>query len=193
MNLRTLSLAGLVILAATGLVVVLAYSTVWQMALFSLLPCLSSLVGLILALAGLIVWLRTRTTESPGLSRVKTGLFLAGVFLLLQAAYFPLAQALRDREVERAQTFINTLIPKLEAYEQSHNEYPASPASVLTGDEAVPWLLQLNGDLPLAYDNRQYYQQRDTTYSFQFYVPDGFAGFQYEYCCGVDGVWTVTD
>jgi hypothetical protein len=193
MKLRMPYLAGLVVLAAIGTVVVLACSTVWQLAIYSVLPCLSSLLGVILALATLLVWLRTRMKESQRLSRVRKGLFLASVFLLLQVAYFPIAQGLRDLEVKRAQDFINALVPRLEKYERLHNEYPASADSVLTGDEEVPRLLQLSGDSPLEYDNRQYYVQRGATYGFRFYLPDGFIGFQYEYCCGADGVWTVTD
>jgi hypothetical protein len=43
-------------------------------------------------------------------------------------------------------------------------------------------------------DNRQQlYFQRGATYGFQFHLPDGFIGFHYEYCCGADGSWTVTD
>ena len=172
---------------------VLAYSTVWQLAVFGMLPCLSSLLGIILALIALLIWLRTRTKESPRLSRARKGLLLASVFLLLQVAYFPIAQGLRDLEVKRAQGFINALIPRLEEYERLHNEYPASADSVLTGDEEVPRLLQLSGDFPLEYDNRQYYVRREETYGFRFYLPDGFIGYQYEYCCGADGEWTVTD
>lgn len=193
MKLKTLHLVGLVVLAAIGTVVVLAYSTVWQLAIYSAFPCLSSLLGIVLALVALIVWLRTRTKESPALSRGSKGLLLASVFLLLQPAYLPTAQGLRDLEVKRAQGFIDALIVRLEEYERLHDEYPASADSVLTGDEKVPRLLRLNGDFPLEYDNRQYYVQRGATYGFRFYLPDGFVGFQYEYCCGADGVWTVTD
>ena len=194
MKLRTLHLAGLVVLAAIGTAVVLAFLTVWQLAIFSVLPCLGSLFGIILALPALIVWLRTRTKESPALSGGRKGLLLASVFLLLQVAYFPIARGLRDLEVERAQAFINALIPRLEEYERLHNEYPASADSVVTADEQAPRLLQLvYGDSLLVYDNRQYYVRQGATYGFRFYLPDGFIGFQYEYCCGADGVWTVTD
>jgi hypothetical protein len=193
MKLRTLHLVGLTVLAAIGTAVVLAYSTVWQLALYSVLFCLSSLLGIVLALVALIVWLRTRTKESPALSRGRKGLLLASVFLLLQVAYLAIAPGLRDLEVKRAQGFINALIPRLEEYERLHNEYPASADSVLTADEQVPRLLQLNGDFPLEYDNRQYYVPQGATYGFRFYLPDGFVGFQYEYCCGADGVWMVTD
>lgn len=193
MNPRTLYLAGPVILAAIGAAAALAYATVWQLAIFSLLPCLGSVVGLVLALAGLVVRRRARTRESPGWSRVSTALLLAGLFLALQAAYFPIAQGLRNREVRQAQDFTAALIPKLEAYARLHDEYPASAEAVLAGDEEVPRLLQLSGDAPLAYDNRRYYRRQGESYGFRFYLPDGFIGFQFEYCCGVDGVWTVTD
>ena len=193
MKLRTLCLAGLVMLAAIGTVVILAYATVLQLAIYSVLPLLSTVLGIILALVTLLVWLRTSTKESAWLSRVTKGLLMASVFLLLQVAYFPIAQGLRDLEVKRAQEFINALIPRLEEYEHLHDEYPPGADSVLTGDEEIPRLLQLSGDFPLKYDNHQYYAQQEATYGFQFYLPDGFIGFQYEYCCGANWVWTVSD
>jgi hypothetical protein len=193
MKLRTLHLTGLVVLAAIITVLVLAYTTVWHVAVYSVLPCLSGVLGMILALAVLPAWLRTRTKDSSGLNSVRKVLLLASVFLLLQAAYLPIARGIRDLEVKRTQDLIGTLILRIEEYERLHGEYPANLDSVLTGDERVPRLLQLSGDFPMAYDNRQYYFQRGATYGFRFYVPDGFIGFQYEYCCGVDGIWTVTD
>ncbi|GAB4531470.1 MAG: hypothetical protein Kow0063_10740 [Anaerolineae bacterium] len=193
MKLKTLCLTSLVVLAALGTALALAYSTLWQLAIFAALPCLVSLLGIILALAGLIAWLRTRTKETPGLSRGRKGLLLVGLFLSLQAAYLPIAQGLRDLEVRRAQDFINVLIPRLEEYKRLHDTYPDTADLVLTGDEQVPRLLQLNGDFPMEYDNRHYYARQGATYGFQFYLPDGFIGFQYEYCCGADGVWMVTD
>ncbi len=180
-------------MAAIGTVIVIAYLTVWQLAVYGVLLCVSSLLGIVLALTALLVWLRTRAKESPGWSKVKKGLFLAGVFLMMQIAYLPISQSLRDLEVKRAQDFISALIPRLEEYERQHNEYPASVDSVLMGGEEVPRLLQLSGNSPQEYDNRQYYVQRGATYGFRFYLPDGFIGFQYEYCCGAEGVWTVTD
>jgi hypothetical protein len=189
-KLRTLYITGLVALAAIGTVVVLAYLTIWQW-IYGLLLCLSTLLGIILALVALIVWQRTRTKKSLALSRVRKGLFLGSVFLLLQVTYFPITQGLRDVEVKRAQDFINALVPRLEEYKRLHNEYPASVDSVLTGDEKVPWLLQLSEDF--YYDNRQYYVRQGETYRFRFFVPAGLFGFYYEYCCGVDGVWMVID
>ena len=193
MNLRRLYVPGLVVLAGIATAAVLAYAAIWQLAIFSTLPCLSGVLGIILALVGLIVWLRTRTKEPSGLSRTGKGLLLASVFFLLQITYFPIARGLLDREISRAKDFIEALIPRLEEYERLHNTYPASASVVLSGDEEVPRLLQLSGDVPMAYDNRRYYVQRGETYAFRFYLPDGFIGFQYEYCCGADGVWTVTD
>jgi hypothetical protein len=122
---RTLYGTGLVVLVAIGTAGILAYSTIWQLARVSVLPCLSCLLGSFLALAALIVWLRTRTVESPGPNRIAKGLLPAGVFFLLQSTYFPVA--------------------------------------------------------------------RGATHGLRFYVPDGFIGVQYEYCCGADGVRTVTD
>lgn len=183
----------MVILAAIGAVGVVAYSTVWQLAIFGVFPCLVSVLGVILALAALIARRRARTKESPGLSRVSKVLLLTGVFLLLQGAYYPVALGIRNLEVKRTEDFIQALIPKLEAYKRLNNEYPASLDLILTGDEEIPRLLQLNGDFPMDYDNRRFYSQSGETYGFRFYLPDGFIGFQYEYCCGADGAWTVTD
>ena len=193
MKLRMFYVPGLVVLAGIATAGVLAYLTIWNLAIFSAIPCLSSVLGIILALVGLIVWLRTRTKESTGTSRTGGGLLLASVFFLLQITYLPIGVSLQDREVSHAKDFIGALIPKLEEYERLNNTYPASASAVLSGDEEVPRLLQLSGDVPMVYDNRRYYVQEGETYRFRFYLPDGWVGFQYKYCCGADGVWTVTD
>jgi hypothetical protein len=193
MKLRTPHLAGLVATAAVGTVIVLAYLTVWQLVIYGMLSCLSGVLGIVLVLATILVWLRRRAEESPGFSKFGTVLFLVGIFLLVQVAYLPVGRGLRDMEVKRAQDYICALIPKLEEYERLHDEYPASVDSVLIGDEEAPRLLQLNGDSLLRYDNRQYYVRQGETYGFRFYLPDGFIGYEYEYCCGAAGVWTVTD
>ena len=193
MKSRTLYFAGLVVVIAIGTAVIMAFSTVWHLAIYSAIPFLSSLFGIILALTTLLVWLQTRAKESARLVRIRKWLFLTSVFFLLQVAYFPVALSLRDLEVNRAKNFINAIIPKLEEYKRLNNEYPANIEFVLSGDEKVPGLLQLSGNSPLEYDNSQYYVLRGATYGFRFYLPDGFIGFHYEYCCGLGGVWTVTD
>jgi hypothetical protein len=182
-----------VILAAIGTVVVVAYSTVWELVIFGMLPCLVGVVGIILTLIALNVRRRARTKESPGLSKAGRVLLLIGIFLMIQGAYYPVALGIRSLEVNRTQNYLDTLTQKLEEYKNRSGVYPSGPDLALTDDEEVPRLLQLSGDFPLDYDNRQYYFQRGGTYGFQFYLPDGFIGFQYEYCCGADGEWTVTD
>jgi hypothetical protein len=190
---RKYYVVSLVVLAAIGTAVVVAYSTVWHLAIFTMVPCLGSVLGVVLTLVA-IIWCRKRTTnEVLWLGRVRQGLLLVGIFLILQAAYIPLALTLRDLEVGRAQEFVTGLTPRLEEYKQQHNEYPASAEAVLTGDEKMPRLLQLHGDFPLEYDNRRPYFRRGSSYGFRFYLPDGFIGFQYEYCCGEKGKWTITD
>lgn len=193
MKRKTLYLTGGVGLVALITAAGLAYATVWNLAIFGILFILATLLGLVLALIGFLVWRRTKREPSPRLSRVSQGLLLAGLFLSLQATYFPLALELRSWETRRAEAFIDRLIPKLEAYKRQHNDYPASLDLVLTGDETLPRLLQLSGDFPFRFDNRQYYILRDQSYGFRFYVPDGFIGFHYAYCCGADGGWTATD
>ena len=71
--------------------------------------------------------------------------------------------------------------------------YPTNPGALLSTDTAYPGLLELAGTFPVMYDNRRFYFSDETTYSFKFYVPDGFIGFHYVYCCGAEGAWTVTD
>ena len=181
------------ILAAIATAVVLAYSTIWYLAIFTMIPCLSGVVGFILVLVALLVSRLARTKESPESSRTGKGLLLAGVFFLIQITYFPIAIGLRDREVSQAKDFVEALIPKLEEYESLNVTYPASIDAVLTGDERVPRLLQPNSDFPFTFGNRSYYFQQDATYGFRFFLPDGFIGFQYRFCCGANGEWTVSD
>ena len=117
---------------------------------------------------------------------------MGGFFLLLQLVYFPITQALIRQEVAQAQAFVETLIPRLEVYKTRQGVYPGSIEAILTDDVTPPALLQ--GDDPLLFfNNRNFYFQRGSTYGFRFYLPDGFIGYSYEYCCGPQGRWTVTD
>jgi hypothetical protein len=158
-----------------------------------MIPFLSGVVGFILTLIGLLVLLRKRRLGSPGMSRTGMGFQLVGIFLLLQITYLPIGLGLRNREVSRAKDFTEALIPKLEEYMRLNDTYPDNVDVVLTSDEKVPRLLQLSGDFPLSAETRRYYFQREGSYGFRFNLPDGFIGFQYNYCCGAYGEWTVSD
>jgi len=171
----------------------LAYATLWYLAIFSLIPCGVSLIGLVLGLLAFLMLRRARSEASPGLRRVGYSLLVVGGFLFLQLVYLALAPTLRNWEIKRAQAFIHTLIPKLEAYHAQYHTYPSTIEELASADTAYPRLLELTGDYPITYDNRQFYFKRGATYGFKFYVPDGFIGFCYEYCCGAEGTWTVTD
>jgi hypothetical protein len=120
-------------------------------------------------------------------------MLLTSLFLVLQLVVYPVALAWRNQEVHQAQAFIEGLIPQLEDYYRQHSAYPEDVNSVLATGVGLPALLQLSDAFPLAYNNHDFYVYRETTYAFRFYVPDGFIGFRYDYCCGANGVWTVTD
>jgi hypothetical protein len=189
----TLFVSAFVVLGALTTAAVLAHATLWYLAIFSLIPCGVSLVGLILGLLSLLLLRRARSTASPGFRRVGNSLLVVGSFLFFQLAYVAIAPTLRNWEVRRAQAFIHTLIPRLEAYRAQYDTYPTDMEALVSADTAYPRLLELTGDYPRTYDNRQFYFGRTATYGFKFYVPDGFIGFYYEYCCGAEGTWTVTD
>lgn len=163
------------------------------MAIVGGISLLSGLVGFLLVLItlGTLVLARARGSASP--RRIGRISLLAGIFLLLQLVYIPTAGALRDREVTRAQKFVESLVPRLEAYKDQHGTYPTAVEAILSDDDSPPSLLRLRGDLPMQFDNQSFYSHRGTTYGFQFYLPDGFIGFSYEYCCGPNGKWMVTD
>ena len=191
MKLKPLAVLGLLSPVSLSIAALLAYFTRWVMAMASIIPAMCGLVGLLLVLLALITWgvAKIRGTDSQ---RSKYPL-LAGFFLLLQWGYFPIAQTVRNQEVAQAQTFIASLIPRLEAYKEQHGSYPPAVEAVLTDGAPLPPLLQMQGQLPVGFDNRNFYFQRATTYGFRFYLPDGFIGYSYEYCCGPRGRWTVTD
>ncbi len=192
MKLKALAIVGLLSLVSLSAAALLAYFTRWQMAIASIIPLTCGLVGLLLVLLALITWGVARISGRSS-QRYKYPL-LAGLFLLLQLAYFPVAKVMRDQEVSQAQTFIASLIPRLEAYKEQHGAYPPTVEVVLTDGAPLPPLLQLQGSAPpLKFDNRNFYFQRETTYGFRFYLPDGFIGYAYEYCCGSRGRWTVAD
>jgi hypothetical protein len=188
---KTLAMLGLLSLLSLAIATLLVYLTRWQMAIASIIPLACGLIGLLLVLLALITWgvakLRGRSGE-----RSKYPL-LAGFFLLLQLAYFPVAKAVRDQELAQAHAFIASLIPRLEAYKEQHGAYPPAVEAILTDGDPLPPLLQLQGQSPMGFDNRNFYFQREETYGFRFFLPDGFIGYSYEYCCGSRGRWTVTD
>ncbi len=181
------SLAGLVLAAAT------AYLFRWWTAIFNTIPCLGGIFGIVLALVTLLRLLRARAIAKPGLNKIEQACFLASIFLLFQLAYFPISSAFRDLEVARAQAFSEALIPEIEEYERQHDKYPDDISVILPPNASLPPLFRLSGTLPYPYDNRQFYSQRGPSYGFRFYLPDGFIGYSYEYCCGAHGKWTVTD
>ncbi|MBN1147262.1 MAG: hypothetical protein JXA78_08400 [Anaerolineales bacterium] len=175
--------------AAAGL----AYTTVWNLAIFTLVPCGLVILGLFVCLAALILLRRAKAQEAAGLRRVSRVFLLAGLCLVVQLAYFPIAFTYRDYEIQRVKDFTHSLIPRLEEYKTTHDAYPESIEAILTSDDALPRLLRWKASFPGGYDNRQFYFQRGASYGFRFYLPDGFIGFQYEHCCGAGGSWAVTD
>ncbi|MFZ5911011.1 MAG: hypothetical protein ACOYYU_13440 [Chloroflexota bacterium] len=181
------SLTGLVAATAS------AYFFRWWGALYSAIPFLAGLLGALLALIVLVKALTARIKRKPGLTTIERYLLLVGLFLLSQFAYFPIASTIFDWEIERAQSFAEALIPALETYKNQHGAYPDDLSLLLPPDTSAPSLLRLSATQPFEFDNRAFYRQRGTTYGFQFYVPDGFIGYSYEYCCGAHGKWTVTD
>jgi hypothetical protein len=184
---------GLPLLASLLAATLLAYSTWRQMAIVGIIPLISGLIGFLLVLIALVTWGLAKVRGAAGRRGRGRYYLLAGVFFLLQLAYLPTAQALRNREVNRAQAFIAALIPRLEAHKEQHGAYPTRLEAMLTDDISPPALLRLRGNFPMEFDNQNFYFQRETTYGFRFYVPDGFIGFSYAYCCGPDGQWTVSD
>jgi hypothetical protein len=131
--------------------------------------------------------------RASDLHRTNKFLLMTGFFLLFQLAYIPIAQALRQQEVAQAQAFVEAFIPRLETYKAQQGVYPGTLEAILTDNITPPPLLHLQGDFPLPFNNRDFYFQRGSTYGFRFYLPDGFIGYSYEYCCGPQGRWTVTD
>jgi hypothetical protein len=181
------SLSGLAAAAAS------AYFFRWWGALYSAIPFLASLLGALLALTGLIKALVAKIKRKPGLTTIERYLLLLSLFLLFQWAYFPMAATIFDWEIERAQSFAEALIPVLETYKSQHGAYPDDLSLVLPPDASPPSLLRLSATQPFEFDNRTFYRRRGATYGFQFYAPDGFIGYSYEYCCGAHGKWTITD
>ena len=191
-KLKPLAVLGLLLLVSLSIATLLAYFTRWQMAIASIIPAFCGLAGLLLVLLALITW-GVAKIRGRGGERSKYPL-LAGLFLLLQLAYIPVAKVVRNQELGQAQVFIASLIPRLEAYKEQHGSYPPTVEAILTDGAPLPLLLQLqDGIPPRKFNNRNFYFQRETTYGFRFYLPDGFIGSSYEYCCGPRGQWTVTD
>ena len=193
MKLRTLAASGLTGFASLILAALLAYLTRWWTVFTGAIILLGGLVGFVLILMALLAWGVAKIKQGIGSVPIKKPMLLVGIFLLLQLAYIPFSQALRQWEVARAQAFVESLIPDIEAYKELRDTYPDAQEAIMTGEISPPALLQLHGDFPLPYDNRQFYFQSDSTYAFRFYYPDGFIGYSYEYCCGPQGRWTVTD
>ena len=193
MKRKTLTLLGLLSLSSLSLALLLAFSTRWYTAIVGGISLLSGLAGslLVLITLGALALAQVRRSARP--RRIGRVSLLVGIFLLLQLVYIPTAGALRNRQVRQAQEFVESLVPRLEAYKHQYGTYPTAVEAILSDDDSPPSLLQLRGDFPMQFDNRSFYFHRGTTVGFRFYLPDGFIGFSYEYCCGPNGKWTVTD
>ncbi len=168
-----------------------AYLFEWWRALYGVIPGLASLLGFAYGLVVLVKMLAGKT--KPGMTTADRNLLLVSLFLLAQLAYFPFSSAIYNWEIKRAQSFAEGLIPELEEYKRQHNAYPEDVEALIPLDASLPTLLCLSGTAPFEFDNRSFYRRRGTSYGFQFYVPDGFIGYSYEYCCGAHGKWTITD
>ncbi len=190
---KTLLVGGLLSLISLVVAVLLASLTRWQTATLGLIPLVNGVIGFILVSMTWLAWGLAKVRRAAGLRRTSKLLLLAGFFLLFQLAYLPTAQILRQQEVAKAQAFVEALIPHLEAYKAQQGVYPSTIEAILTDDITLPALLQRQGDVPLPFNNRNFYFQRGPTYGFRFYLPDGFIGYSYEYCCGPQGRWTVMD
>lgn len=193
MNLRKHSLIVGVTSAAVVTLLVVAYVTVWDLIFIGMLVSLVGVIGIVVLLVAFSVRRRAEANASPRLGSVGKGLRLIGIFLMVQLAYYPAALGVRYLELRRTHAFTDALSTRLETYKDENGAYPVALESVLRPGERLPRLLRLSGDFPIDYNNRDFYFQRGGAYGFAFYLPDGFIGFQYEYCCGEDGEWTVTD
>ncbi len=183
--------AGLVSLVIAA---VLAVATQWSIAIASILPLFSGFLGIILTIVALLVLRAARSRADDRLRSVGLFLLACSTYLLLQLVYYPIALTLRNREVARAQAFAEALIPRLEAYKQEQGSYPETLEPILEEGTALPALLRLHaGESAIPFDNRSFYAPYATSFRFRFYLPDGFIGYTYEYCCGPQGRWTVTD
>lgn len=170
-----------------------AYLLRWNRAIYNAIPFLCGITGITLALVTLLkIWLsKTKATLRQG--KVEQARFLVSIFLMIQFIYFPFSSMFVNLEIEHAKVFAEALIPKLEEYKNQHKAYPEELSKILPVTNSFPSLLRLSGSLPNNFDNRDFYWRQDRTYSFHFYLPDGFIGFTYNYCCGANGSWTITD
>lgn len=193
MKSKSVTAIGLLLMVSLAAAAWLADVAKWRLAIISSLAIVSGLVGLLLVGSALIA-LRSAKACGPGRLRTRAKvLLIGGACLLLQLASIPIALTWRDQEARHAQTFIAALIPQLEAYQRQHGTYPSTLEPLVANNAPLPPLLQLRGDAPLVYNNRDFYVPQGATYGFRFYLPDGFIGFSYEYCCGAQGQWRVTD
>ncbi len=193
MNSKVLTVWGKTGLVSLAVATLLAYWTRWQAAIVGSLIMLSCLVSLALIAIRLLALGLAKIKRSTTPRPVNQSILLVGFFILLQLAYIPISQVLRQGEIARAQAFAEALVPRIEAYQKQQGTYPATLEVVLSDEEKLPALLELHGDLPFPYDNQDFYFRRGATYGFRFYLPDGFIGYTHEYCCGQQGRWTVTD
>ena len=194
MKRETLQRMGWVIIASLVVAAVSGYVARWYLALYSSITLLCFLLGCLIILISLIALLWRKNAPAQRRNSAVAKWLLVGIFLLGQFSALPIGQAFRGWEVRRAQAYIEALIPQIESYHHQNDVYPPEINSIISGSEnPLPSLLQLKSSDPFAFDNHEFYLYQEITYAFEFYLPDGFIGFQYRYCCGSNGTWTVTD
>ena len=175
------------LLLATGL----GYLNRWRIVFFSLYSIIAVAISLVLAV---IAFLTKRSSAAKN-SRTSKILFLLSLFCGLQFFASDIADKFHSLEVQYAIEFIESLIPRLADYHNEHSDYPESIYSIIVQDENIPALLQLLENNPYTGDkNKNFYRRIDSTsYKFEFWAPNGWIGYDYTFCCGVNGKWIIQD
>jgi hypothetical protein len=126
----------------------------------------------------LIAFGLSRAASRPGLAWAAVICLAGADVCILQAGSPPLGRLLQRRDVRRARSFRESLVPLLETHMERHGGYPKSIGEVWPRERPLPRLLR---------DQRSYWPD-GASFRFEFEVPDGFLGAVHVYD-GRSGRW----
>jgi hypothetical protein len=124
----------------------------------------------LLAIWGIALWVVTLRVDDPALKgRMQwIGAIMLGLsqlFVLVAPSYLP-GLLLNQRDVHAAQSYCETLMPRLESYREANGAYPDSVESLLPKDRPVPRLLR----------KTEFYRPIGAGFEFAFQDPSPLIG-----------------
>ncbi len=103
-------------------------------------------VGLPLAVVAGILYITARVKQSARLKSIATKVLAAALLVLLQLLSLPTGSWLNRRDVDRAKSFAEAIVPSLNQFKDANGNFPPTLSPLLRQETSVPRLLYYQAD-----------------------------------------------